>query len=480
MQTLTGSLDSDVDVSEVVLVGPGDPLPDNPCALLICTEPERLDDAVTAAGVVVKLHGRDPGAWTGLPFAVLAADDSLPWHHLLHLLTTAAHPGGSPGAVGDLFALANSIAAMVGGAVSIEDVRRRVLAYSSLPDQPIDEARKLGILGRQVPDLLGNDRSYQEMQRSSGVVRIPGNGDVLSRLAVAVRASAELLGSIWVVENEPLPPEAQQALLESSRLAALHLLRARAGSDVERRGRGELLRALIDGRATPAGVAARLGIDGSKPVAMLGFSLPEQVASDELGAEAVADLVQLQCSAVSSRSSVLVRLRVIYALVPVAELPRARLVQLASAAVERAKAAMRVELRAAIGATVPSLRDVARSLQDVEAVLQLSNAACVAAIEDVLPQVALLDLQAHLAGTPHLRIPAVTRMLDHDAENGTSYAASVLALLATAEVPLAAAAVNVHPNTFRYRLRRVRELFDLDLDDPDVRLMTWLYLRARP
>ena len=45
-------------------------------------------------------------------------------------------------------------------------------------------------------------------------------------------------------------------------------------------------------------------------------------------------------------------------------------------------------------------------------------------------------------------------------------------------MPAAAEAVQVHPNTFRYRMRRVRELFELDLEDPDVRLMVWLQLRT--
>jgi len=40
---------------------------------------------------------------------------------------------------------------MVGGAAAIEDPYLRVLAYSTLPGQPIDEHRRQGILGLQVP-----------------------------------------------------------------------------------------------------------------------------------------------------------------------------------------------------------------------------------------------------------------------------------------------------------------------------------------
>jgi DNA-binding PucR family transcriptional regulator len=220
-------------------------------------------------------------------------------------------------------------------------------------------------------------------------------------------------------------------------------------------------------------------------VVVLGFSLPERTAADDLDAEAVADLVQLQCAAVRPRTSVLVQLGTVYALLPLDEtVSRARLVQLGQAVVDRARAALRVELRGAVGATVSGLHDVVRSRTDVDAVLRLlgrGDAAEVATVEDALPQVVLLDLQGHLHSSPHLRLPAVERMLAHDAAQATPYAQSVLAYLAAnADVPTAAASVSVHPNTFRYRLRRVQELFELDLDDPDVRLVTWLQLRARP
>jgi DNA-binding PucR family transcriptional regulator len=36
--------------------------------------------------------------------------------------------------------------------------------------------------------------------------------------------------------------------------------------------------------------------------------------------------------------------------------------------------------------------------------------------------------------------------------------------------------LNVHPNTFRYRLRRLLELSELDLTDADERLVTHLQL----
>ena len=53
-------------------------------------------------------------------------------------------------ATGDLFSMAQTIAQLTGGLVSIEDSASRVLAYSSGAE--VDELRRLSVLGRQGPE----------------------------------------------------------------------------------------------------------------------------------------------------------------------------------------------------------------------------------------------------------------------------------------------------------------------------------------
>jgi len=36
----------------------------------------------------------------------------------------------------------------------------------------------------------------------------------------------------------------------------------------------------------------------------------------------------------------------------------------------------------------------------------------------------------------------------------------------------------LHQNTFRHRMRRATEIFGVNLDDPDERLVLWLLLRT--
>ena len=66
----------------------------------------------------------------------------------------------------------------------------------------------------------------------------------------------------------------------------------------------------------------------------------------------------------------------------------------------------------------------------------------------------------------------------HDEQKGTSYVETLEAYFsAFGYVPLAAKTIFVHPNTFRYRLRRLTEISGLNLDDPLERLVAELQLR---
>lgn len=159
------------------------------------------------------------------------------------------------------------VAAMVGGAITIEDPQQRILAYSNLPGQPIDDVRREVILGRQVPDRYLH--AYRHRYRVQGVVRF--GCAPLPRIAAAVRAGADLLGSIWAVgsSGETFGAEAERALPDAAASAALHLLRVRRATDLERRARSELLRCLLTGEPVPRQPACgrvrqrRVRVDGA-------------------------------------------------------------------------------------------------------------------------------------------------------------------------------------------------------------------------
>jgi hypothetical protein len=201
---------------------------------------------------------------------LLAVADELSWDQLYGFLQRAAATHG-PTREQDLFAFANALAALVGGAVAIEDRSGALLAYSTL-DQEIDEARRQTILGRRNPPrwskLLQEEGFDRLLTTSRGAVRMSDpKGRASDRVATLVPAGGEVLGVIWVVGGaSPLDAETEQILERAVPQAAMHLLRLRSHSDLSRWDRGVRLRSLLEG-----GPAAGIGIDLSASVQVAAF-----------------------------------------------------------------------------------------------------------------------------------------------------------------------------------------------------------------
>ena len=458
----------------------------------------RLAPTGTAAVVFRQTEGPDPALLaaadeTGV--AVLAARPGVSWGQLFSLLVTASTLGPSDDEVvhggaplGDLFALANAVSAMVGGATTIEDPQSRVLAYSTL-NHPIDIPRQETILGRQVPaewmQRLRDAGVFRRLWQTDEVVPIRDFADhpgYLARLAVAVRAGGEVLGSIWVIEgDQPLGPEAERALRQAADIAALHLLAHRTAHDVERQRRADALLSVLEGREPGDRARTTLGIDTGAAMAVIAFDSGEtDAATASMRSERVADLVALYCESYRRSASCAVSRGRAYALVPLAEGTDAEsVVTLADAIVARAAEALSVGLRAGIGSTVESLAGLVRSREEADDVLDVMGPEPGATtIDYVRAQVVLLRLSQLASRHPELADGRVAAMVAHDRARGSANLATLRAYFdAFGDVATAAARIDIHPNTFRYRLRRISETFGLDLSDPDERLVTELQLR---
>uniref|UniRef100_UPI00069AAC85 hypothetical protein n=1 Tax=Streptomyces sp. NRRL S-31 TaxID=1463898 RepID=UPI00069AAC85 len=175
--------------------------------------------------------------------------------------------------LGDLDGLADAVAALVGGSVTIEDTASRVLAYSST-EENVDEMRRLTILGRRVPPwrvaAMRDAGFFRALWTTDDVLHRRAQGESPERLVCAVRAGGEVLGSVWVaaVAGRPLSPNAAEALRAASRAAAAHLLNHRTrGADsrlVE-----DAARALLEGRGSAEVLAERAALPAREPCAVL-------------------------------------------------------------------------------------------------------------------------------------------------------------------------------------------------------------------
>lgn len=508
LRIITAPRGLDVPVSDPMIHDPTEPLRFGEGEVVLAVG-SREDDAATlqlireagsakAAAVAIKLRGDSTPlqeAAEQAKVALLAVQPEMTWNQSFSLLRSAlasagtvpdSEASGTP--VGDLFALANAVAAMVGGPATIEDPQSRVLAYSSL-DEPVDEPRRQTILGRQVPETwmkrLKQEGIFKKLWTSEEAIeiRLPYEG-LKPRLAIAVKAGGEILGSIWVQEgSKPLGPDAKRAMEEAGQIAALHMIRHSASEDIERRVRGELLRSVLEGRATIDDVANRLGLDAASSFVVAVFELIDLEEADGRILERTRSLVALYLETFHRRAVCSTIGNSIFAVIPIPEDGEtSRLKTITKKVIDQADSSLKVDLRAGIGSVVSRLGLVHKSKEEAERVLRVLAAPespqNLASIDDVRAESILVELQELAAERPELGLGKLQALSDHDTEHNTAYVPTLRAYFdAYGDIGQAAEAVSVHSNTFRYRMRRLCEISGLDLNDPTERLVTELQLR---
>ncbi|MEV7552091.1 helix-turn-helix domain-containing protein [Amycolatopsis sp. NPDC089917] len=404
--------------------------------------------------------------------------------------------GGMPS--GDLFALANAIAALLDAPVTIEDRNSRVLAFSGRQDEA-DPSRVETILGRQVPERftrgLEQDGVFERLYRDHTPVYVdPQRYEdieiVLPRVALAVRAGDEILGSIWAAVREPLSDERTQALIDATKLVALHMLRLRAGADVERRLRADLVSTALEGGPGAPEAIARLGLLGQPSIVLAMGLLGPPALEDDLRLVAdrqrVADALAMHLSAVQPRSAVALVGDVAYGIVPMPgshDDCQERSVRVASTFLERtgrrAAAAIGIGPLALDGSGLRASRDGAdRALR---VLLTNAGAKRVATADDVHVDALMLELADLAAARGDVATGPVARLLAYDAQHQSQLVHTLRCWLdAFGDIGAASAAAYVHPNTFRYRLRRLAEVGEIDLDDAGERFAAMVQLRLLP
>ncbi|MFB9904491.1 PucR family transcriptional regulator [Allokutzneria oryzae] len=452
-------------------------------AVAVAVKIDEPDDA--AAGVL-----RDAAQEAGI--ALLGVRPGARWEQLEALLrgvVSSARVAASTGdgqVLGDLFGLAQTIAQLTGGIVSIEDPAYRVLAYSRSDDE-VDELRRLSILGRQGPEsylsMLRGWGVYQRLRSGEDVVHLDERVDlgIRRRLAVGIHAGAQYLGTIWVQQSgREFSAGADQALVGAARVAALHLIRQRSESSAEVRLRANLLRGLLDGRVDPATVGEQVGADLRRPSAVVIFAA--RGAERELRLTELTSLISVHAAAYRRAALVAPSAGRIYALLP--ELPssgaRETVLTLTKEIVSAAR--RRGPVQAAIGAVAEDQHHIAESRRVAERVLTAAAQHPeieVATLEELRSEVLFGELVEVVAERPGIRDPRLRTLINHDAEHGSRFAESLRAYLdAFGDVAGAAAEMHIHPNTLRYRVRRAVELTGIDLADPRQRLVTALQLHV--
>jgi sugar diacid utilization regulator len=491
-------------IEDVVIVEAGEPLHDLSGAFVLAVG-AREDEAVglvaalaDAGAVAVALRSAGPraratAAERGLPVFDVPAGTR--WDQIEAEVRAALVRGrGERGADrhGDLYSLAQTVAVLTPGVVSVEDAAHRVVAYAG-PGDEADELRRLSVLGRSCPEpylaLLRQLGVYQRVREGDEAVTVEERPELGARrrLVIGINAGRRPLGTIWVQEgSRPLADRAGEMLRGAARLAAAQLVDHYFQGDAEARlaSREELSHGLLTGRFDPAATAAHLGIDPTAAVRIVAVDLRDSQGghqADARRAEA-AGIMSVHAAAHRDNALVVQACGQLYALLPdPGDDSDEPLVRWAEHLVATLRRLTGTEVQAVLAGRADRLADIpAVKLRGHHALRLLARTpeVTVDTHTRLTPALFVRDTLELLAREADVRFPAVAALVARDREQGTDLARSLLLYLdAFGDVSSVAKRLTVHPNTLRYRVRRAVALTGLDLDDPEHRLAATLQLR---
>jgi DNA-binding PucR family transcriptional regulator len=426
--------------------------------------------------------------------AVVAVEPQARWeriyqlvNHVLEHHADRADPMDDSGT--DLFGLAQSLADRIHGMVSIEDAQSHVLAYSASNDEA-DELRRLSILGRAGPpehlEWIGQWGIFDALRSSGEAVRVAERPELglRPRLAIGIhqpstdaRRPPVFAGTIWVQQGSPpLADDAEEMLRGAAVLAARIMFRLAARPSTHARRVQQLL-GLTDADADVAAIARELGLAVGGAAALIGWDTAESGATGARQTRLV-DVLALSASAFRGEAQVASRGSRIYALLPQPATTRS-VTSWVRGTISALRTELGVELRAAIAAPVAGLAAVAEARAEVDRVLDSAerhpvSIGQVTSMAEARATVLLDEIVTLVGADERLVDPRIRDLCARDpmlAETLRAYLDSF------GDIGAAAQALQVHPNTVRYRVRRIEKLLSTSLSDPEVRLVFALGLR---
>ncbi len=421
--------------------------------------------------------------------AVVAVDPRARWESLYRLVNHAFEHHGDRGdrdSETDLFGLAQSIADRTRGMISIEDEQSHVLAYSASSDEA-DELRRLTILGRAGPpehlEWIGQWGIFDALRASGDVIRVAERPELglRPRLAVGIhlpstdaRKAPVFAGTIWLQQGSgPLADDAEDILRGGAVLAARIVARLASTPSTHAVQVTELL-GLAGEDIDTAAIARELGLTVDGRAALVGFqgdttSSPSSPTS-VIALSASAFRADAQTVSVGDR---------VYVLLPKIGAPSS-VMSWTRGVVSAMHRELGMTLRAVVAAPLAGLAGAAAARVEVDRVFDSADRhpraiGQITSLDEAHTTVLLDEIVSQLAQRPRLVDPRVRLLRDDDpilAETLQAY------LDGFGEVSAVAKQLHVHPNTVRYRVRRIEKLMSTSLDDPDVRLVLALGLRA--
>lgn len=398
----------------------------------------------------------------------------------------------------DLMELADIIAEKLGNPITIEDQHHHVVAYSTHGETP-DPVRLETIMKRKVPESVltrfWKDGVIQALMHSDHPVRIPGLQDLGlgNRVAISIRRGASILGYIWVQETvRILQTEDDEVLRWAARLAMPRLLQRRDRYVKKEEQNREFFWQLLssDGNSP---------IENKKRGKQLGIDFPPQM---------LVLVIEVECTfndwggIQKELDYLLANLRDSSYLpfLPLWAFDEKQLIILGGARIKEdiekdgTQFIFWLKSRLVSPKVVQLLGGFSLPFQGIEQIPKAYQQALdVIGIKKSLP-----EETASLSGYRELGIfrlfpflktlnhqegysnRKLEQLMAYDKANHTSLVDTLSTFLKwTGKVNRTAESLHIHPNTLHYRLKKISEIGNIDLEDPFDRVTLYIDLRLK-
>ncbi len=405
---------------------------------------------------------------------------------------------------GTLQNLAETLGRLVGNSVTIESPTHEVLANSPT-GRDVDQDRVDTILRRRAAARIMEHADFKDfvsrVRSSDWPLHLEPHPELghSGRVAMRIFADGELFGIIWVTDTaSPLNDRDYAAIRQAAEVAAAIFSRGQIATRREAMLRAELLEDVIKGRiSNPENVrtvALSVGwnvdrLQQALVVAIDDFESFRLRRAGRSGAawrweqERLMELVKLEVLAIDPDAVVGMRSSSVVILLDAGSEPaserKAAAMRLAGSIVRRTAAFLEdTRVTVGVGRDFPSFEHMAESFRQAELAVELGQTLWggnrALHYDDLGIHRVLFALREHEGMVP----AALQNIISHDQEHGTDYVLTLATYLRhMGRLRTAATELGIHRNTLEYRIGRIAQLAELDLENADNRLALELGIR---
>ena len=387
--------------------------------------------------------------------------------------------------------LADRIGKVLDCPITIEDANHRIISYST-HEENVDDARIATIVRRKVPENVINSLwkhgVMAKLFEQGEPVIIPAIKKVGlgNRIAVSVRKNNEVLGFIWAQTNNEVPGEGKlQLLKDAANLVEKQLLKHQIKKRRAEESYQEFFWQLLTGHVNQTNVIERqakrfgLQLDGNLAIVMIEYDceVTQTIEKHSYYLTETLQLVQVVCRVFDQNQLILlIRLESSDNAIHVLNEFIKKFIH---------KISERLQIKHVLG-SCGTIYSAAQHIKD-----SYQHALKVLELKEQFPKelqriysyqelgiYQFLDELYQIRKRDHYQNYTIEKLRAYDLQHKTNLLTTLSVYLeCDSNVHQAAELIHVHTNTLGYRLKRMIDIAEIDLKDPNQKITLYLDLK---